>query len=338
MSNLDVTTRALWSRTLEHEVYRKLPLLNRLIANHQYKFDPGLSYKQTVEYDTQVSLVQEYKGGVTPLSGGKKTISTTVEWYMKEAQLPVEIPWSDLTANRGGGDTQIIPLDKMLVNNAHASMRMWYNDMMWRAGANTHDGESSILWQGLLDALTHDITYGGKTRATTATNKWWQGASLANDFADQATAISPTVQNLRSCYDAISMFIENKEQVLVVTSNPNYRSLQAQVQAFGNVPPGPLAKFGFTSMLIDEIEVVAEPWFTSNQNTAASTMTKYFCMLNLPTWRLMLHPDRGFGSFNGFFDQSKIRGGTDSVLGRIFLAGNLVCLHPNQNIFLSNMS
>ncbi len=337
MSNLSVTTRTLWSRTLENEVYRKLPLMNRLIANHQYEFKSGTSYTQTVEYDTMVSLVQEYKGGVTPLDGGSKTIATSLEWFRKQAQLPVEIPWSDLAANRKGGDTQIIPLEMTLVNNAHKSMRMFFNDCMWRAGSSARDGDT-IGFQGLLDALTHDITYGGKTRATTATNKWLQSASLANSFTDQATAISPTLANFRACYDSMSMFIESKEQVLAVASNTIYRSLQAQVQAYGAVPPGQLAKFGFTSMMIDEIEVVAEPWFTSNQNSAASTQVKYFAMLNLPSWRLMLDPERGFGTFSGFFDQSKIRGGTDSVLGRIFLAGNLVCLHPNENIFLSNMS
>ncbi|MBW2697954.1 MAG: hypothetical protein JRE70_15845, partial [Deltaproteobacteria bacterium] len=37
-------------------------------------------------------------------------------------------------------------------------------------------------FQSVRQALTHDATYGALARATTATNKWWQGASIAENW------------------------------------------------------------------------------------------------------------------------------------------------------------
>ena len=232
----------------------------------------------------------------------------------------------------GGGDGVIIPLPEVLTSNAQKSMRMKLNSDIY--GAGTDGGKP---FQGLLSALNHDQTYGGITRATTATNPLWQGASLAKSFADQDTAVQANMYYVRACIDAVSRFNVPKPGSLIgITSNEVWRSLQRQVDPNQPTPSGMLARYGFRELDVDGIKIVADPWLSHNSNS--STTKTYFFLLHLPDWRLMLSPKFGLGYMTDFFDQSKIANGMPEELARVKLGGNLICLAPNRSIWLSDMS
>lgn len=335
-TNLDSTTREIWDSTVYEEVMFKLVLVRLLLERGQV-LRAGTAVKHTLDYDELDSLAQEYAENET-LNGGKKTVMETAQWYPKDLQIPLEVSAKSLNKNQGGGDGQILPLEQRLVEKGQRAARLWFNTVLWRAGASARDAATHAQWQGLLDALTHDITYGGLSRATTVTRKYWQGASLADTFADQATQMTPTVANYRSCIDAVSAFMDSPSDIVTITSNTVYRNLQSQVEAQRVYKEGSHAKYGFTSMSIDETEIFAEPWLSSNRNSSASTTVKYLAMLNLKNWTLHLDNERKFGNFTGFVWQGQMQNAKDEYLGRLMLRGCLVCTQPNANIFKSNVT
>ena len=339
MSNLTATTREAWDRTTLHEVYMRTILIRKLIDLNQV-LPAGIAVKHTVDFAEMDDLAQEY-GPEEPLDGGKKTVAETALWYPKDLQVPVEIRGKDWRNNsRGKGDGRVIPLPQFLVEKGQRAMRLKLNSILYRTGSAARDAssDSNAGWQGVLDALTHSIKYGGLLRTDATTRYWWQSASLGNVWTDQATEIAPNIANFRKCIDAVNHFQKDTTKMLAITSNEIYRNLQAEVDGRRQYRPGPMAEHGFTSMMIDNVEVVAEEYFSNPSNSDRSTMAKYFFMLDLSSWRMHLDPERKMGTLTEFVWQGKQLGGKDLYLARVMLSGLISCLYPNRNLFLSNMT
>ena len=340
-TNLSATTREIWDRTAYTQAWMRM-ILFALIMERNQVMKCGTAIKHTIDYEEMDDLFQEYASG-EPLTGGTTPMATTAMWYRKRAQLPVEIDGDDWIAagGAGGGDSgRVIPFKQWLVAKAHRAMRLAMNKAVYRVGSATRDAQGVKGIQGIPDALTHDLQYGGLTRATTVTNKLWQGASLAQTWADQGTAMSPSVENFRACLDSISEHFEGGyENCVAITSTTNFRYLQNQLDGTASYTPrGKHAKFGFTSFEIDGVEVFAEPWFTNIRNAARTDMAKYMYFLNLSTWTLHLDPERKLGKLGPFIDQSEQQNGLDQYLARIKFAGNLTCHQPNANLFKTNVA
>jgi len=340
-TNFESTTRELWDRTVYRQAWMKMILFAMIMARGQV-LPCGKSVKHTIDYEEMDSLVQEYATNDI-LTGGKVPMATTAEWYRKYFQIPVEITgeeWDSQSGSGGANSGRVIPFKQWLVAKSHRAMKLKMNEFLYRAGSDTRDAQGVAGLQGLQDALQHDIQYGGLTRATTVTNKMWQGASLDQGFADYDTAMSPSVHNFRECMDAISHHMEGGfDDLICITSTTIFRALQEEFE--GQVSysaQGKHAKFGFTSFEIDGIEVFMEPYFTNIRNTSRSDMVKYFFMVNLANWTLHMSPNRRLGKMTAFVDQSEQQNGKDEFLARIKFGGNLVCTQPNANIFKSNVA
>ncbi len=306
-------------------------LANLLIQRNQVKFKSGKKYKLTVQTGDLSSLAQEY-GDNTALTSGVNTIAVNPSWDRKRVQIPVKIYESEKEEQSGGGGNDIISYPEMLVRNGRESLRQKLNEMIYGAGA-----DGGTAFQGILSALNHDATYGTLERATTTTNPKWQGASIGQSYADQDTSRSANLYNVRACLDAVTKYYSPKPSDLVcITSNENWRTLQSQVDPNQATPSGLTAKYGFRSLWIDGVQVIADPWLTFN--TSKSTTKTYFFCLHLPDWRLMLSPKLRLGYMTDFFDQSQVANGMPFDLARIKLGGNLVCIAPNRSIWLSDMS
>ena len=333
--NLSASTREYWDRTVYDEVYLKCVLINRLIERNQVVFKSGLAYKATVDYAEMDDLAQEY-GDNEPLKGDSKSQWATIRWYRKRLQLPIKVTGGESldNADDGAGDGQIFDLQERLVAKGQRAMRKVLNNLIWRAGSSARDAEGHKEWQGVGDALTHDVTYGGLARLiATPAYSWWQGGSLAGTYTDQATAMVPSIDNFRRCVDAVSTYIDRTDDLLSVTSKSIWRTLQSQVEGQRTYKEGPMAKYGFMSFSIDGVEVVAEPWLD-----LCATRIKYFTILHIPDWQLRLSRKRRLGTFTGFEWQGKIEGGKDDYLGHLLLAGNLVCTQPNASILKTNVA
>ena len=330
-ANIEAYTREWWDKTAFEECWMTTLLFNLLAKRHQVTFKAGTKYKMTVETGTQEDQAQSY-GDNDPLTAGVNSIAIKPEWSRKRVQVPVKILESEREEQSGGGDGLVMSYEERIVSNAQKSMRQKIATMLYGAGT---DGGNDF--QGVRSALTHDQTYGGISRATTATNELFQGASIGKTFADQATARSANIYNVRQCVDSVSRLNPAKPGDLVgVTSNENYRALQSQVDPSQATPPGSAAKYGFRSLFIDDVEVIADPWLSHNSDNA--TTSTYFFLLHLPDWKLLLSPKLRLGYMTPFFDQSQIADGTPFELARIKVGGNLICQAPNRSLFLSNMS
>lgn len=339
-TNLTSTTRELWNRTAYKQAWMKM-ILFALIMERGQVLPCSKEIKATLDYEEMDDLLQEY-GPNEQLTGGTTTMLTTGTWYRKYANLPVEISgedWDAASGARGAQSGFVIPFKQWLVQKAHRAMKLGFTKILYRAGSATRDAAGVKGVQGIQDAIVHDLKYGGLTRATTVTNKWFQGASLTQSFADSATATSPTVWNFRKCVDAINQHLEEgPKDAVCITSQDNFRHLQAELEGQAHYKPqGMHAKFGFTSFELDGIEVFSEPWLTNIRNTARTDMTKYMMFLNLRHWRLYLSPKRKLGRLTRFVFQAEQQNGLDQYLARILFGGNLVCTQPNANIFLSNV-
>ena len=99
------------------------------------------------------------------------------------------------------------------------------------------------------------------------------------------------------------------------------------------------ARQGFKEMILDGRRIIKDPFLKTANNTAmgettaaAQALEGRVYGLNLKDWDFYIHPDSSF-KMTKFFDQKKIVGGSDMQLARILFKGNLVCWHPNSQLY-----
>jgi len=339
MADLDEATRELWLRTVEAEVIQKDPLLNRLLARRQITWRGGTKIKRPVDTDEYTdihggsTIAQSYAPN-EQLRGGSKDVLQTPEFNWKFFQIPVEYTAEERVKNHLAGDWQIVDLAEFRVAKAQRAARTHLKQMIYEAGSATSD--SDIGFQGLADALTHDLTYGTIPRSGTTTNKWWQGASITGGYDDYNTARSPSIANFRKAKAACMLYsdAEGPGDLMVITSSTIFQALQSEAETMHiySRDGSEMAKQGFNAMVLDGVEIVEEPYLE-----ISPTRRKYFFVLNLATWELRLFPERSF-ELTPFVWQGELANGYDKWLARILVAGNLVCWKPNANLFNSNWS
>ena len=329
-TNVENTTLNLWKRTIASQVIMRNPLIAALFLARRFVWKGGKSVTQPLAKNDAVSLVQDYSVG-DPLTSQRKTYLRNAYFLWKYKQLPVVLTVEEKLHNMGGGDTAPVDFSAWLVQEAQRSMRLKMRNDAYGAGA-----DSGAAFQGLASALTHDATYGGLSRATSVTNGWWQGASMAESWTDQGTSVAPSIDLCDRMMDAVS----RKETVgphrwLYICGEAIYRELKKFVRAKRiDTGTGMLAKFGFQSFTIDGVEFVKDPYLINSSLTNAHKM---FYLLDLNTWEYRVHPQRSF-LWTGFTWQGDFTNGADEDLGRIMLMGNLVCWQPNANIYLTAVS
>jgi hypothetical protein len=327
--NITATTRKLWRKTLVKEVILRLPLLTVLLMHRRMTFK-GSKLTGTVESDTMTDLAQSYAPGEV-LTGGSKTLWQKPEWGWKYTQLPVEYGVEAELQNAGAGPdiAPSVDIPKGLVQAGHYGMREKLCEMAYSTSA-TDDGKD---FQSVVQALDHDVTYGGLSRATTVTNAWWQGVSLDGTYTDQDDAIGATIANVRAMVSICRRRRPQNERLYVFVGEELFQVFQAQIEAFHRYPPpANTAKFGFNAITLDNtVEFVQDSWLSVNGRTAD------FFIINPETWEFRVSPKRNF-KMTDFKWLGEENLGTDAWLARILLAGNLVCWQPNANCWRSNMA
>jgi hypothetical protein len=124
-------------------------------------------------------------------------------------------------------------------------------------------------------------------------------------------------------------------------------SLQAEAEARSmpyKIEANRVAKQGFKEMVLDGRRVVKDPFLKSAYNTgmgettaAAGALERRVYCLNLKDWDFYIHPNKNF-RITEFFDQKKIAGAADFKLARVLFAGNLVCWHPNRQLYYNHVA
>jgi hypothetical protein len=337
-SNIEASTRELWLRTLEDEIFMALPVL-AILEEHKKREVSGKKLRKTVITDTALSLGQSYNANDT-LTDGERTVLDYAEWSWAKWQVPVKYTVDEEIENQGA-DTGTAPIDvvKAIVQQGHEGMRRYFMKMIYGTQLETTTGNKDLL--GLKAALTFDATYGGRARATTATNKLWQAASPADSFADQSTAYQITIDNVRQWAIKCRRHRQPNEKLYLILAEANYSKLKAQVGAAARYdgPGKGILKYGFEGFLIDgNIEVICDSTLDLWADIGLpATLTAAAFLLNPNTWSLQISPKRDF-KLGPFMHQGQYVNGKDQYLARIWAAGQLMCMQPNANMMLLAVS
>ena len=320
--DLTKTTREAWVSTVQRQIIERIPLFAILNERRQVSWDGGTKFKTTVQKATMESLAQEY-GPNDAMNVATKSIWETVEFEMKYIQVPIEYTVEHRLQAREG-DGAVIDHIGGLVSTGQNAVKLRIRTSLWETASTSSD--TDVGFQGIPDALdsTACATYGTVARNTS--NTWFNGA----DQSGVSTADEPTIEKFREYQEQILQYsdFDSPQDVMCFTSSKIFRALQAAVEAHHGYPaPGKMAKFGFSSMMIDNIEVVVDPHLNK-----VSADNKKFAMLHLPDWSVKISPERSF-KLTDFRWQGEVANGYDKWLARALVAGNICCIKPNGSLY-----
>jgi hypothetical protein len=342
MSDLTNATRELFIRSVKHQVFYQIPVLEELARRHQVTFSGGKKIERLVISSEMDDLAQTYSAN-TALTDQKKQMLDKPSFYFKLMQVPLRYDVDEELQNvHAGREEQLLDLAQFLVKQGQRGARIKLEQMVFNSGSTTGVADTADDFQSLLSALDHDVTYGGLSRSWSGgTRDWWQGAdpgalNASVSSSAQTTSYNLSISNLRKwIYETdVAHHMETPNDLYVIMCPTLYNKLRAEMEAKVQYQPsGDTQKQGFTKMYLDgSIQVVSSPYLQTS-----STMQSWLFILNLSDWELRIHTQRNF-KMTEFEWQGKQSNGYDFWLSRILLAGNLLCWKPNGSMYLQSVS
>ena len=335
MSDLSIATEALFKKSFTDEVALKIPMTAMLMEHRRVTFKGGVSIDHAVVKTTAESQLQMYSGGNEGLDATSKSYLSKPSFGWKYGQVPI---WygceTELQNQIATSEVKRLELVTLMVTEAQQGMKLGLNSQFH---AETAAGDSGTDFQGIPEACDHSRTYGGILSDTTFTSAgWWGGASLSDAFTDRDTAMALSPSNLRKCVSRIGRYVDLGSKVYGYLPEDLYTKLQGILHGsvfyeLSNKDNSRIFKYGFDSFIAFGVEWVKDTWMTQN------SQTDVMLLVNPETFELRLHPSRAFVC-TPFVRQDQIAGGKDAMLGRVKIAGNLVCWQPNGNMWKSNVS
>ncbi len=343
--DLENMTRDMHDDTLEVEYLNKTPLLNLIMEKKNLRFNGGKYYYKEVDTDTIEDLAQDYSVN-DKLTHGTKDTTERVMFTRKTFQIPVQIDLDEELQNALDNEdgTQLHKLAEFKVRKTNEAGRLHMRKLIYGAAGDT-DKQVQGLNSALLIAATN---YGTVLRSiiTGGTNKWWQPADDRYTSTTQATETAISIDWLQAIVDPLTDLENDNGNLVVVVGNTLWLALQSEAQA-RSMPiksdPNGKFKFGIQEMYIGNMHIVKDPFLQTKYNTSmgmttgsAGDLARRLYILNMKDWDLMIHPKRNF-QMTEFFDQKQIAGGADFKMARLLFGGNIVCWHPNRQLYLSNV-
>ena len=343
--DLEATTRDMHDKSLEVEYMDKTPVLNLIMEKKNLKFNGGKYYYKEVDTDTIEDLAQDYSVN-DPLTHGTKDTLERVQFGRKTFQIPVQIDLDEELQNALDNEdgTQLHKLAEHKVRKTNEAGRLHLRKLIYGAGTDT--GKQV---QGLNSALLIAATnYGGVLRSITTggDNAWWQPADDRYTSTTQATETAVSIDWLQGIVDPLTDLENGNGDLVTIVGNALWLALQSEAQA-RSMPiksdPNGKFKFGIQEMYIGNMRIIKDPFLQTKYNAemgmttgSAGDLARRLYILNMKDWEFMVHPKRNF-EMTPFFDQKQIAGGADFKMARLLFAGNIVCWHPNRQLYLSNV-
>jgi len=341
--DLDNMTRDMNDKSLEVEYIKKTPVLNMILERKDPKFKGGEFYTKQLDVDTTEELAQDYSVN-DRLTHGTKDTTKSAKFGRKAFQIPVQLDMDEELENAYQTEdrSQLHNLAKHKVKKAQEAGRLHLRKLVYGAASDT-----AKQVQGLNSALIVDSTYGYNSRDNSAgTNDWWQPSNNVYTTSTQGTERSISINWLQQVVLPLRNLETNPNNQVVVVGDTLWLALQAEAQAYQmpvKYDPNGMFKYGIEEMTIQGIRIVHDPFLVTANNTAMSMTTgsagdlaRRVYILHLPDWDLYAAPGRYF-QLTKSFDQKLIAGGADFRLQRLLFAGNLVCWHPNRQVYFSNV-
>lgn len=347
--DLENMTRDMHDKSLEVEYMQKTPVLNLIMEKKNLKFKGGKRYYKELDTDTTEDIAQDYSTN-EPLTHATSDTTKQAFFARKRFQVPVQIDLDEELQNAMDTEdgTKLHDIAKFKVKKTNEAGRLHLRKLFY-AGSNASfmGTDSNKYVQGLNGALTVDTTYGTLTRTHASDiNNWWQQANNEYSSSDQETETSISIDWLQSIYDPLTDLENDGSNVVVIVGNALWLAIKSEAQARSmpvKYDPNGKFKFGIQEMVIDNMRVIKDPFLQTKYNSAmgettgsAGDLARRLYILNTNDWEFLVHPARNF-KMTPFFDQKQIAGGADFTMARLLFAGNLVCWHPNRNLYHANV-
>jgi len=347
MSDLTEATRELFVRSLKKEVFLRMPFYEELEKRNLITFKGGKYIERLADMDEMDDLAQAYTTNET-LTDEAKDMLAKPRFLWKKFQIPVRYDgdW-EIQNENAGTEEQLLDLVPFLVKKAQRAARLKMMKNTFNAASTTPRTDGGKEFQSLISALNHDNTYGTLSRTLSSnTRNWWQGADPAGLTAggissSQDTATNLTISNIRKWINETSVahYMEAKSDLMIVMCPTLFNKLRAEMESkaiyntdLNRAIANDTANVGFNKMILDGHSVVDVPFLQES-----ATTRKWVFILNMNDWELRISTARNF-KMTEFFDQKKIAGGSDFKLARIMFKGNLVCWHPNGQLYYANVT
>jgi len=355
--DLDNLTRDLHNKTWLTEYMKKNPVTAMMLQRKSLQFSGGKYYTRDVDYGTHEDLAQDYTVN-EPLTHGVKDTTAEAKFMKKKFQFPVQIDVDEemQNAKQTADGTQKQNLAKFRVKKANEGCRVHLRKLLYGSENFAHTATDTNKYvQGLNSALLvqdSTVTYGGITRTYSAgtsadTGFWWQPMGGTVSQTEQETATPISISQLRTWQEPLEDLESDNTDLVSITGGVLWLSLQAEAEARSmpyKILDNRVAKQGFTEMVLDERRIIKDPFLKSANNTimgettaSAHALELRYYSINLRDWDFFIHPDSNF-KMTEFFDQKKIAGGSDFKLARILFKGNLVCWHPQAQLYYANVT
>ena len=347
--DLNNLTRDLHDSTWEVEYMKKNPILALMLERGNMKFSGGARYYKNLDTGTHEDLAQDYEVNDV-LTHGVKDTTVTAYFRKKKMQFPVQIDVDEEMENakQTPDGTQLQNLAKYRVKKANEGMRIHLRKKLYMAMSQSKaPSDTNKYMQGLNSALEVDSTYGTITRTYSAgtsadTGFYWQPMGGVITSAVQATSVAISISQMRTWFEPLEDIESDNTDLVTILGGTLWLSLQSEAEARSmpyKIEKNRTARQGFTEMVLDGRRIIKDPFLKSANNTAmgettaaAQALEGRVYGLNLKDWDFYIHPDNKF-KMTDFFDQKKIAGGSDFILARILFKGNLVCWHPNSQLY-----
>ena len=356
--DLDNLTRDLHNKTWMVEYMHKNPVTAMMLQRKELRFAGGKFYQRDADTDTTEDDAQDYSVNET-LTHGTTDTTKQVKFKKKKFQIPIQIDVDEEmdNAKQTVDGTQKQNLAKFRVKKANEAGRLHLRKLIYRSTDHSKAASDTNKYvQGLNSALHVDSggqsTYGGITRAYSLGTKadagfWWQPMGGTVSEGVQETAVAIGISWLRTVQEPLEDLETDNLDLVSICGGVLWLSLQAEAEA-RTMPykliAGRTAKQGFTEMVLDDRRIIKDPFLKAANNTvmgetsgSAHDLARRYYSINLKDWDFFIHPDSNF-KMTAFFDQKNIAGGTDMKLARVMFKGNLVCWHPQSQLYFPNVT
>ena len=291
------------AQKIADNITKRIPLfyfLNKL-GNKEHE-DGGEKYVLGVL--KELPSAQAYIG-TDPLTNPETDSVTSAIYERKQITVPVNLTGTKLLKNSGGVDS-IIGYMETVVEVGEEGMKDALAGSSIGIFSSQNEDDTGIT--GLQTFLTTSVSTGSVGRLSRVSFPFWRHKldSVTTGFATDG------LTSMRNLWIAVSRGNE-KPTVIIVTPTTYANLLKALVGTINYNTPSPKTSFGdidFEHVNFHGAPVIFDDGVPAN--------TGYF--LNLKYFKLLVHKDRDM-TIRDFIQPTN----QDTLLGRIYWAGNLVC-------------
>ena len=304
LNTINSLTLPLISKKIADNITGRIPLfyfLNK-IGHKEYE-SGGIEYRLPVF--KELATAQAYTGNTALTNSEKDPVSTAV-YQRKQISLDITLSGTKLLQNSGNDPTAVVNYIAAQIEMAEESMK---NSLAGTTiGVMSNQGDSDLGITGVKTFLTDSTTTGTVGGLSRASYSYWrhQSDSVSTGFGTDG------FQSMRLMLLNTSRGDESPT-VGVMTLTGYSLLLKAMTGTISYNVPSPATKFG--DIGFEHVNFFGTPILFDDGVTSSRA---YF--LNLKYMKLLVHRDRDM-SIRDFITPTN----EDSIVGRIYWAGNLVC-------------